>query len=78
MKCENANDEINHSYTDGISTLAQKLFKEDEIGSTPEKQLQHLADIRANCAHANEEDPEEEDVQRLIEDVEDYVRGRKI
>lgn len=78
MKCENAASEISYSYSDGISTLAQKLYESDEIDSTAEKQLQHLADIRADCAHANQEDPDDNDVRRLLEDVEDYVRGRKI
>lgn len=78
MKCENAASEIDYSYGDGVSTLAQKLYEADEIDSTSEKHLQHLADIRADCAHANEEDPDEEDVRRLLEDVDDYVRGRKI
>lgn len=78
MLCENSDEEIDYSYRDGISTLAQKLYEADEIESTAEKHLQHLADIRADCAHANEEDPNEEDVRRLLEDVEDYVRGRKI
>jgi hypothetical protein len=78
MKCENASAEINYNYTDGIAALAQKLYEADEIDSTPEKHLQHLADIRADCAHANEEDPDPDDVGRLLEDVEDYIRGRKI
>lgn len=78
MLCENADDEIGYSYRDGISTLAQKLYEADEINSTSEKHLQHLADIRADCAHANEENPDDEDVRRLIEDIEDYVRGRKL
>lgn len=78
MKCENAPVEIDYSYRDGISTLAQKLYEADEIDSSIEKHLQHLAEIRADCAHANEQDPEEDDVRRLLEDVEDYVRGRKI
>lgn len=78
MLCENANDEIDFSFRDGISALAQKLFEADEIDSTTEKHLQHLADIRADCAHANVEDPDREDVRRLLEDVEDYVRDRKI
>ena len=78
MLCENTDDEISYSYRDGISTLAQKLYEADEIDSTSEKHLQHLADIRADCAHANEEDPDRKDVRRLIEDVEDYTRGRKL
>ncbi|MFU1780084.1 hypothetical protein ACM16X_01755 [Haloarcula japonica] len=78
MKCENASAEISYNYNDGIAALAQKLYEADEIDSTPEKHLQHLADIRADCAHANEEDPDPDDVGRLLEDVEDYIRGRKI
>ncbi len=78
MKCENASADISYGYRDGISALTQKLFENDEIGSTPEKHLKHLADIRADCAHANEADPEPSDVKRLLEDVDDYIRGRKI
>lgn len=78
MKCENASPEISYRYNDGIATLAQKLYEADVIGSTPEKHLQHLADIRADCAHANEKDPTEKEVRRLLEDAEDYIRGRKI
>lgn len=78
MLCENSSEEIDYSYNDGISALTQKLFESDEIDETAEKHLQHLAGIRADCAHANEEDPDEEDVRRLIEDTEDYIRGRKI
>lgn len=78
MLCENSDGKISYSYRDGVSTLAQKLYEADEIDSTTEKHLQHLADIRADCAHANEEDPDKEDVRRLLEDAEDYVRGRKI
>ena len=78
MLCENSKKDINYSYRDGVSTLAQKLYEADEIDSTTGKHLQHLADIRADCAHANEDDPERNNVRRLLEDVEDYVRGRKI
>lgn len=78
MKCENASADISYGYRDGISALTQKLFENDEIGSTPERHLKHLAEIRANCAHANEADPEPSDVKRLLEDVDDYIRGRKI
>ncbi|MFK8213259.1 SRPBCC family protein [Haloferax volcanii] len=78
MLCQNSDSDIEYKYNDGISALAQKLFEADEIGSTPQKHLQHLADIRADCAHANEEEPDESDVRRLLEDAEDYIRGRKI
>lgn len=78
MKCRNASQDINYSYNDGISALAQKLYEADEIDSTPQKHLQHLADIRADCAHANEENPDPNDVERLLKDAEDYIRGRKI
>lgn len=78
MKCENAGEDIDYSYRDGISALTQKLHEADEIDSGAEKHLQHLAEIRADCAHANEREPDEDDVRRMLEDVEDYVRGRKI
>lgn len=78
MKCENASSEVDFKHDDGINPLSQKLFEADEIGSTPRSHLEHLADIRADCAHANEEDPHPDDVQRLLDDADDYIRGRKI
>lgn len=63
---------------DGIDALAQKLFENDIIDKSPYQHLKHLSSVRADCAHANEEDPEEDDVERLLDDAEDYIRGRRI
>lgn len=79
MYCENR--EVEYKYNDGIAALSQKLYEDDgveEVDSSTDKHLQHLASIRAKCAHANEENPKEEEVRRLIEDSEDFIRGRKI
>ncbi|MFC7128555.1 hypothetical protein [Haloferax chudinovii] len=78
MLCQNSDSDIEYNYNDGISALAQKLYEADEIDSSPYSHLQHLATIRADCAHANEVEPDESDVRRLLEDAEDYIRGRKI
>lgn len=78
MKCENANTEIKYGYKDGIDALAQKLFEANEIDKSPYQHLKHLSSVRADCAHANEDDPDERDVERLLNDTEDYIRGRKI
>ncbi|WEL26500.1 Uncharacterized protein SVXHx_2214 [Haloferax volcanii] len=78
MLCQNSDSDIDYNYNDGISALAQKLFEADEIDSSPHSHLVHLASIRADCAHANEVEPDEGDVRRLLEDTSDYIRGRKI
>ena len=78
MRCENADEEIEYDYMDGIDALAQKLFENDIIDKSPYQHLKHLSSVRADCAHANEEDPEEDDVERLLDDAEDYIRGRRI
>jgi len=78
MGCENADAEIEYGYKDGIDALAQKLFEADEIDKSPYQHLKHLSSVRADCAHANENEPDERDVERLLSDAEDYIRGRKI
>ncbi|GAB3328357.1 hypothetical protein [Haloplanus salinarum] len=78
MRCENAGVDIDYNYDDGIDALAQKLYEGNEINKSPYQHLKHLSSIRADCAHANEEDPAEKDVKRLLEDTEDYIRGRRI
>jgi hypothetical protein len=78
MCCESAGTDIDYNYDDGIDALAQKLFEGDEIDKSSYQHLKHLSSIRADCAHANEEDPSENDVKRLLEDTEDYIRGRRI
>jgi hypothetical protein len=78
MRCENAGADIAYNHDDGINALAQKLFEGNEIEESPYHHLKHLSSIRADCAHANEDDPERKEVKRLLEDTEEYIRGRRI
>jgi hypothetical protein len=72
--CEVCDREIEYDYSDGIRSLAESLYIVDKITQTTKGQLEHLADIRNDCAHANEEEPDERSVERLIEQAEELVR----
>lgn len=72
--CEVSSQEMEYNYSDGIRSLAETLYNANEITQTTKGQLEYLADIRNDCAHANEEEPDERDVERLIEQAEDLVR----
>ena len=76
MECDEA--DLGYDHDDGISTLSQTLYEADEIDKTTLKSLETLAGIRNDCAHANSQEPNEHKVRRLIDDTNDYVRGRGI
>lgn len=77
-KCEESDEITNFSHDDGIGNLSNKLYNAGEIDKTTLNSLQTLSSIRADCAHANQEEPSPHKVRRLIEDTEDYIRGRGI
>lgn len=72
--CEVSDREVEYEYSDGIRSLAETLYNANEITQTTMGQLEYLADIRNDCAHANEEEPDKRNVERLIEQAEDLVR----
>jgi hypothetical protein len=72
--CEVSDREIEYEHSDGIRSFAETLYNANEITQTTKGQLEHLADIRNDCAHANEEEPDERSVERLIEQAEELVR----
>ncbi|WP_455449741.1 hypothetical protein [Natrinema thermotolerans] len=74
--CEESNEELDFHHDDGIASLSQTLYEGDEIDKTTLSALETLSSLRADCAHANEKEPSEHKVRRLIEDTEDYIRGR--
>lgn len=72
--CEISERELEYTHSDGIRSLAETLYDVDEITQTKKGQLEYLADIRNDCAHANEEEPDRREVERLINQAEDVVR----
>lgn len=71
--CEVSDSVTDFSHTDGINPLAQELYETGEIDETTRSQLEHLSSIRADCAHANEEEPNRRDVQRLFNQAEEII-----
>lgn len=71
--CNMSDSVTDYSHTDGINPLAQKLYEAGEIDDTTRSQLEHLSSIRADCAHANEQEPNRRDVQRLFNQAEEII-----
>jgi hypothetical protein len=76
LECDDA--ELGYDYNDGIASLAQTLYEADEINSTTLSNLETLGQIRNDCAHANQQAPNEHKVRKLIDDTDDYIRGRGV
>lgn len=72
-ECDEA--ELEYDHKDGIASLAQTLYEAGEINSTTLSNLETLGQIRNDCAHANQEEPNEHKVKKIIDDTDDYVRG---
>ncbi|GGC69787.1 hypothetical protein [Haloferax sulfurifontis] len=73
--CEVSDRDMDFNYSDGIRSLAETLYLAGEITDTKKGQLGYLAEIRADCAHANEDEPDKREVERLIQQAEDIVRA---
>lgn len=73
--CELNEQDLGFGYKDGIRSLAHTLLDAGVLTKKEVSQLGYLADVRNDCAHANEREPEKRDVERLIRQSEDIVRG---
>lgn len=76
LECDEV--ELDYKHDDGIARLAQILYEGGEISSTTLSNIETLGQIRNDCAHANQQEPNKHKVGKLIEDTEDYIRGRGI
>lgn len=76
--CEESDSVSKFNHDDGIAALSQNLYDAGELDKTTLSSLKTLSSIRADCAHANQEEPNEHKVRRLIDDTDDYIRGRGI
>lgn len=72
-ECETSEREINYEPTYSIHRLSQSLYEANVIRDTTMGHLQHLGEIRGDCAHPNTE-PKSQDVERLIDDTEQFIR----
>ncbi|WP_135821440.1 DUF4145 domain-containing protein [Halostella litorea] len=72
--CELTEQDLDYSHSDGIRSLAETLYNASQITDTKKSQLEYLADIRNDCAHANEKEPDRREVERLIKQSEDIIQ----
>lgn len=72
--CNVSDRNLKYDHSDGIRSLAETLNQAGEISNNKKSQLAYLADIRNDCAHANEGEPDSREVERLINQAEDFVR----
>lgn len=72
--CENCNKNLDFGYMDGISSLAHTLNDGGEITDDDQRLLDYLAGIRNNCSHANDKEPKESEVERLLSESERFIR----
>lgn len=73
--CENSEQELEFGYMDGITTLAHTLSDANEISKDDLRLLEYLSGIRNKCSHATDEDPEKREVERMLDEASDFIRG---
>lgn len=72
--CETADQDLSFGYKDGIASLAKTLSNAGAINNNEERRLEYLGGIRNDCSHANEEEPAENDVKRLINQAREFIQ----
>lgn len=73
--CETSEQELNFSYMDGITSLAQTLSEANEIGEDDQRLLEYLSGIRNKCSHASQEEPEKREVERMLNQTDEFIRA---
>lgn len=73
--CEDSPQDLDFDYMDGITSLAQTLSDANEITDDDQRLLEYLSGIRNKCSHASDEDPEKREVERLLDEANDFIRG---
>lgn len=71
--CETSDSDVDFDYMDGIASLAESANKAGVINSDDLRLLDYLGGIRNKCSHANEEDPERAEVDRMINQANDFI-----
>ena len=58
-----------------INGLAEILKKKDIIDTPKWRKIQYLADLRNDCCHKNEKEPEKEEIVKLIKGVDEIIKN---
>lgn len=74
LKLLHEQSKTEYSKTDTIVTLATNLRQANVITLGDEKKCIAMADIRNLCDHKKKRDPNEDEVEELIEDVDKFVK----
>lgn len=72
--CETSEQDLEFGYMDGISSLATTLSDANEIGDDDQRLLEYLGGIRNKCGHASEEEPEKREVERMLNQTDEFIR----
>ena len=73
-KCEVSERDVEYEYEYGIKALANALYTADVISKTQHGQIEYLGKLRNKCAHADEDEPSLNEVERLITQTEDILQ----
>lgn len=76
--CETSDQDLDFGYMDGIASLAKTLSNAGEIDDNKERQLEYLGGIRNDCSHANKEEPNKAEVERLIDQSQEFIQENHI
>lgn len=74
LTCESATSEVDYHQSTNINQAAQALYEAGEITESDHKQTQYLSSLRAKCAHMEEEDPSQREVERLVKQTGDFIQ----
>lgn len=72
--CHQSDADIKIHPDDGITSLAQELSDNNFLTDDDLRLLQHLSGLRNKCAHADDESPNNREVERLINEAEEFIR----
>jgi len=72
--CESSEQEIEFDHMDGITSLAQTLSAANEINDDDQRLLEYLSGVRNKCSHASKEDPKKREVERMLDDTDEFIR----
>lgn len=73
--CESAEQELGFDRMYGITNLATTLSSASEISDDDQRLLEYLAGIRNKCSHASDKGPEKREVERMLNDIDEFIRS---
>jgi hypothetical protein len=73
VMCESASEDVDYHPSDNLASLAQSLYEADVIENSDLSHLEHLSKLRNKCAHADTSEPSRDEVERLVEQADDFI-----